>query len=293
MMLAAGICSGPVVLKEDSPTAPRPRAGRVSGRIRPDRGLSRLRAVSRVTGKTYRPAAFQAKTGEFRFENLPGDARYDICFQTAAGREIEGIDLDFVDRNLVRLAAERRKQLGLPPEHAHEFSAGDVESLLKFVRDMKEFMELHRVLYIHGRGRRVTMLVEAMRTREFYAAGSSECIWRIELWYFLHQFGGWEKLAAQERVLRRVRAPRGQWSRISVEYYPQLSAYVSPKGESASVDLVIPARADSSRGRIAGTEAGIKTTTHTIGLPKKEGTTTRPATRPAERPSGASAGNGR
>jgi len=241
-----------------------------------------LRAVSRVTGKKYPPTAFQTRTGEFRFEKLPGDARYDICFQTADGREIEGIDLDFADQNLVRLAAKRRKQLGLPPERAHDFSARDVEDLLKFVRDMKEFMELHRVLYISGRGRRVTMLVEAMRTREFYDAKSSECIWRVELWYFLHQFGGWEKLAAQERVLRRVRGPSGRWSKISVEYYPRLSAYVSPEGKSAKVEFSIPARADPSRGRIAGTAAEIKTTTHIIGLPRKDKAATQPGTRPAE-----------
>lgn len=266
-----------VVLREDSPiplpaTSPGGSgSGRIRGRIimpaRPGgAGATALRAVSRVTGKTYRPATFDAATGRFVFEKLPPDARYDICFSGPGGREIEGIDLDFVDSRLLRLAAERRKQLGLPAERRHSFSQRDVGELMRYVKEMNDFMDDRRVLYIRGHGRRATLLVELMRTRGFHAAKSRELVWRMELWYFVNEFGGWDRLANQERVLRRVRTGVERWRTISLEYYPQLSVRISPDGKSRVVEFRVPPVADASRGRAAGTPAKIKTPPHVLGL---------------------------
>ena len=280
LTLSIGLCFGKIRLTEDKPLMAGPRAGGITGRIRTTEKMTRLRAISRVTGKTYPPRRFDAKTGRFEFRDLPGDARYDICFQVGDVREIEGIDLDFVDQRLVRLADTRRKQLALPPERAHTFSERDVKSLLEFVKGMKEFMEDRRVLYIRGHGRRAVLLVELMRTREFYSSGAGEYVWRIELWYFVNQFGGWEKLANQERVLRRLRTGAAQWRNlISVEYYPQLSVYVTAAGKSEPVEFAPPAKPDASRGRIAGTHPKTKTAPHVI-LPGRPRPTTAPAGTP-------------
>ena len=288
--LIAGLSLGAVELTEDKPPAPAPKPGDVRGRIVVADGggnaISGLTAVSRITGKKHPPAQFDAKTGRFLFRGLPGDRRYDICFSTADGRRIEGIDLDFVDQRLVRLATERRKQLGLPPERAHTFSKDDVAGLLQYVKEMKEFMEDRRVLYIHGQGFRATLLVELMRTRKFYAAKAQEVIWRIELWYFKNEFGGWDKLPNQERVLHRRKIPFGQWRKISLEYYPQLSVYVSPAGRAEPIEFKLPAKADPSRGRAAGTHPKIKTRPHVLGLPAAESPAAGPTAGQSPRPAG-------
>ena len=239
--LAAVTVAGQPALKEDVPTARAPRAGSVRGAVLPADRVSRLYAVSRVTGKTYAPESFDKKTGQFLFKNLPGDATYDIGVRTTDGRTIEGIDLEFQDARLLRLARKRREELKLPPERSHKFGQDDVAELLKFVRDMKDFMDLRRVLYIRGHGRRAVMLLELMRTRQFHASGGA-IIWRVELWYFENQFGGWEKLPNQERVLRRERITPRQWGRISVEYTPRLSVYVEPTGFAKPLKYTIAAK---------------------------------------------------
>jgi len=266
LLAPALACGRGITITEDKPTMPAPEAGDVTGTITPVADAAALRAVSRVTNKTYQPKTFDRKTGKFVFANLPGDARYDLCFSARDGREIEGIDLDFTDRRMVRLAAERRRQLGLPPERSAPFTAEDVKKLVGFIAGMKDFMEIRRVLYIKGQGIRATMLVELMRTRDFYSKKGSEVIWRVELWYFKNHFGGWDRLANQERLLRRLRVQRPQWQAVSVEYFPQLSVYVSAGGKAAPVAFKVPPKGDPSRGRLAGTAPEQKTAPNVIGL---------------------------
>jgi len=280
VVLAGCACLGAVKLVEDDPPAPRPQPGGVTGKVNVPRDIVELWAVSRVTGKTYKPASCNPRTGEFRFGDLPGDATYDLRIKLDGGRVVEGIDLEFVDARMVRLAALRRRQLGLPPERTHKFSMDDVAALEKYVRDMDDFMEVRRVLYIRGHGRRVTMLVELMRTRDFHAA-EGNIIWRVELWYFVNQFGGWERLGNQERLLRRLKTTPDEWRKVHVEYYPRLSAYVDPRGKSAPVSFKIPAKPDASRGRVAGTDPEIDGRPHILGLDAAPEAATRPRTRPA------------
>ncbi len=277
LLLSAVVLADEVVLTEDAPTAAAPKAGDVTGTITPPADVIGLRAVSRVTGKQYPPHSVDRKTGRFVFKALPGAARYDLVFRTRDGRQIEGIDLDFVDQRMIRLAAERRKQLGLPPERTAQFGPEDVKKLVGFVAAMKDFMEIRRVLYIKGDGIRATMLLELMRTRDFYSRKGSEVIWRVELWYFMNHFGGWDRLANQERVLRRVRVAREQWQAISVEYFPQLSAEVSATGRAKPVVFKVPPKGDPSRGRLAKTPPEQKTAPNVLGLPDAKPVSKPPA----------------
>jgi len=273
-------------LSEDEPTVRPPRAGDVIGKLSPPEKVSQIWAVSRVTGARYEPASFDKRTGEFRFEKLPGDATYDICIRAADGRNIEGIDLDFVDARLLRLAEIRRKQLDLPPERSHEFSRADARAIIDHVGNMKDFLEYQRVLYVRGHGRRATVLLERMRMREFYAS-RGELVWRMELWYFEERRGGWERLMNQERVLRRKRITPDEWRKVNVEYYPALSVHVDETGYAPKVRFAVPDKADPSRGRPstalrtgpAGSEVELKTTPHVDGLDVKD----KPATKPTSR----------
>ena len=278
----AGLCCGAVKLVDDPPPAKPPKSGGIEGKITSRTRIVSLHAVSRVTKKKYQPYSFSKKTGSFTFTKLPGDATYDLCLRLDDGREIEGIDLNFVDVRLLKLAAERRKALGLPPERGRKFSQADTDQLLAYARDMKDFMEDRRVIYVKGHGRRATMLIELMRLRKFVAASGAarpgKIIWRVELWYFLEQRGGWERMANQERMLRRIEDTPANWSRAHIEYYPKLSAYVDADGQAEPVDFQVPAKPDPTRGRAARTDPKMKTRSHILGLDVKAAT--QPATQP-------------
>jgi len=282
-LLLAVAAFGKVKLTEDRPPVPPPKSGELTGQITPAAELVALTAVSRATGAIYLPAKLDKKTGKFTFLKLPGDATYDLCVDTRTGRRVEGIDLDFVDARLLKLAELRRKQLKLPVRPPGKFTPADAKALLKYVRDLKDFMEIRRVLYIRGHGRRATMLVELMRTREFYSSKGT-VIWRMELWYFENRSEGWERLANQERVLRRVRTTPKLWRQVSVEYYPSLSVHIDPAGKSRPVQFKIPATGDITRGRLANTDPNVKTAPHILGVdakattaPAADKSTTRPA----------------
>lgn len=280
LSIFAALCLGAVRLVEDQPTTAPARPGEITGRVVPPGKIAQLRAVSRVTGKFHLADSFDNKTGSFIIKNLPGDARYDIWVTTTDGRDYQGIDLDFTDARMVRLAKIRRKQLKLAPERGHEFCREDVEWICNFVDKQEGFTEIKRVLYVQGHGRRATALVELMRTRGFYDAGGT-IVWRVELWYFDHKFDGWQRLANQERILERRRIKPDQWRKIHLEYYPELSAYVTPEGKCKAVEFRIPDKPDVSRGRPANTEPKQNTKPHVLGLDVTGEAAAKPTTAPA------------
>ena len=278
----ASLCCGAVKLVDDPTPVKPPKSGGFEGKISSQTEILSLHAVSRVTKKKYQPDSFSKKTGSFTFAKLPGDATYDLCLRLSDQREIEGIDLDFVDVRLLKLAAERRKQLGLPPDRDRQFSQADADQLLAYARDMEDFMEDQRVIYVKGFGRRATMLIEQLRLRSFVAASGEarpgKIIWRVELWYFLEQRGGWERMANQERMLRRIEDTPENWSQTHIEYYPKLSVYIDASGQGESVDFQVPAKPDPTRGRVARSDPKMKTKPYILGLDAKA--TSQPATQP-------------
>jgi len=266
--LVASAGPAAVELKDDPPPVAQPKPGDVTGTIVPAEKIARIEAVSRNTLKTYTPKRFDKATGWFAFAGLPGDAGYDVRVVTTDGRTIEGIDLSWIEARMVRLAARRRKDLGLAAERPHKFSPHDVKELLKWVEDWKDFMEIKRVLYVQGHGPRATLLVELLRTREFHSSAGS-IVWRVELWYMKNEFGGWDRLANAERVLHRKRITPREWRAIDLQYVPELSAYVGPDGKSKPVHFKIPLAGDLSRGRLRDTSPTAKTKTHVRGLSVK------------------------
>lgn len=266
-----------VELVDDPPPVAPPKAGTVRGTLRPPEKVTKLSLLTRLDSrKTWAPAKFDRKTGEFAFTGVPGDADYDLHVETADGRTIEGIDLAWMEARMVRMGEARRRQLGLTPERRQPFTADDANSVLKWVADWKDFLELKRPLYVCGHGRRATALVELMRTRDFHAAGGAY-VWRVELWYFQNEFGGWDRLANTEKMLQRRRCSPAEWGRIDVSWLPELSVHVDANGASGAVDFTIPARTDPSCGRPAASEPELKTPPHVLGLDDKPGRGGSPA----------------
>jgi hypothetical protein len=273
ILLTVAVISA-IDIREDPPVASRPARGDVTGRITPAGKVAEIYAVSRVTQKRYKPTRFDKKSGKFRFKNLPGDAIYDVGILTKDSERIEGIDLSWHEARLQRLAAVRRKQLKLPAEQGRQFTKKDADELIKYVKDLKDFCNVRRVLYIKSDGLRATMLAETMRVREFHAQRGDEVIWRMELWYFRYRYGGWERVGNVERLLERKRIQSSEWKAITLVYYPALSVYVDEKGGAEPVKFTIPKRLDLAQGRLAGTNPIQKTKPVIIGL----AATTRPTT---------------
>ncbi len=117
-----------------------------------------------------------------------------------------------------------------------------------------------------------------MRTREFYdqkhTAEGTQVIWRVEIWYYEYQHGGWERVANQERVLQRQRIPSSQWQKIGLSYLPELSVYLDPKGKAKDVDFKIPETIDPATGRPPNTEPKLANKPHISGIKAAE---TKPA----------------
>jgi len=85
----AGASMPAIEIKEDAPSA-HPRSGTIKGKIGYEKGgakaIKELEAVSRVTGKRYKPDRFDREKGTFEFKDMPGDATYDVCVTAEDGR---------------------------------------------------------------------------------------------------------------------------------------------------------------------------------------------------------------
>ncbi|MFP4141393.1 MAG: hypothetical protein ACLFVY_12595 [Phycisphaerae bacterium] len=252
-------------LREDKPLARKAKTGEVRGTLRPTDRIARIWATHRPTGKTYQPAGFDANSGAFVFRNLPGASTVDICLETKTGRVIEGIDLSPPDPQLLKLAEKRRRQLGLPAERQHAFTRRDANAVVEWVANAKDFLEQRRVLYVKGHGRRATALVELMRTREFHAS-DGKLVWRVELWQFVNQFGGWDRIANTEITLRRLRVNPAEWRKVHVEWTPKLSVQIARGGSSKPITFTIPDKASPATSRPANSKPKLDTSPKVLGL---------------------------
>jgi len=273
LALAAAAAAGVMDFPDDPPVASKPAAGDMTGTITPAGKVRRLHAVSRVTGKVYAPASYDRRSGEFRFADLAGDATYDLVVTLPDGGRIEGIDLNWHEARMLRLAQLRRKQLKLVPKRPRDFAPDDVEELLTYVKDLRDFADVRRALYVQGHGKRATMLVEVMRVRDFYARKGHQLIWRTELWYFVNRYGGWERVGNVERVLERHRIEKSAWEKITLVYDPALSVTIDEKGVSRPVKFRIPVDLDPARGRLANTPPVQKAKPIILGVTKDESST--------------------
>ena len=283
ILVMAHLCLA-VELKEDAPLVEPPKSGVITGQIQPAQQVKEISLVSRADGSKS-PVSFDQASGQFRSGPMSGDAIYDICIITAAGRRVEGIDLSFADARLLHLASERRRLLGLPQDQPRQFTQADAQAITDFVRAQDDFMDLRRAIYIKGHGQRATVLVELMRTRDFHA-GKGQVIWRTELWYFQNNAGGWDHLPNQDRVLERRRLSMDDWRRIDIEYLPELSIYIDPQGQSQPVRFTLE-QPHAARGRVAGTDfddESLPTVTNMASTASSRAGS-RPASMPATAPS--------
>src|SRR5262249_11454106 len=102
-------------------------------------------------------------------------------------------------------------------------SEEDVATIKKKVLGMNQFEDQIEVLAIQGNIQHAVILLNKLRTKEFYAAKPGEIIWRAEVWHFERPEETWLKVQDEMFiVLYRERIPRAEYDKKSITFEPKL-----------------------------------------------------------------------
>jgi hypothetical protein len=153
---------------------------------------SAMKIASATAGSTEPKATVQGKVSDHAvvFENLAADSSYDVRLDLADGNVVQGVNLGWYDEE--------------PANPDAGALTDDDRAAIREIIDVPSFYNKSDILAVRGDHARATVLVQLVRDKDFYN-GKGEVIWRVELWYFEEDFGGWEKVAQQNQILRRER----------------------------------------------------------------------------------------
>jgi hypothetical protein len=125
------------------------------------------------------------------FANSPADASLSVQLKLKDGTTLQGVDMSWYNDTPSK------------PD-AGELLADDREAIRAIVQDVPSFYNKSDILLLQGDHDRAVALVQLVRDSDFYSAGGN-MVWRIELYYFKFQYGGWEKVQQQNKIVRRER----------------------------------------------------------------------------------------
>jgi len=125
------------------------------------------------------------------FSDTPADLSLTVQLKLKDGTTLQGVDMGWYS------------DIPAKPDAA-ELSADDREAIRAIVQDVPSFYNKSDILLLHGDHDRAVALVQLIRDTDFHSAGGN-IIWRIELYYFKFQYGGWEKVQQQNNIVRRER----------------------------------------------------------------------------------------
>jgi hypothetical protein len=163
-----------------------------------------------------------------RFSQLEAGTPYDICLVLGNGVELRGV-------NMAWYTAEPAKADAGPMDD------DDREQIRALVTDVKSFYNISRIMMLSGDHDRATVLVERARTTAFHSDTGQEAIWRVELWYFKNEFGGWQEIPQTSKVLVRKRfdsTDEYQAAVSATRWLPSLGGVVLDKnGASRAIEV--------------------------------------------------------
>jgi hypothetical protein len=128
------------------------------------------------------------------FAKVLPDTAYDLRVTLSDGTVIQGVDLGWYNEKPAR-------------KDAGDLDNDDREQIRAIVQDVPGFYNKRDILMLRGDHDRAVALLRLVRDKDFVNDKGGEVIWRIELWYFKNQNGGWEAVQQQNRILRRERFP--------------------------------------------------------------------------------------
>jgi hypothetical protein len=125
------------------------------------------------------------------FTNLLPDTPYTVKITMEDGTTWQGVDLAWYNAE---------------PAHpeAGPITDDDLAEIRSIITDVPSFYNKCSVVDVAGNHDRATVLVQLVRDKDFHA-GAKEVIWRMELWYFKFEAGGWAIVPQQNKVLQRIR----------------------------------------------------------------------------------------
>jgi hypothetical protein len=163
-----------------------------------------------------------------RFSNLQPDTPYDLAIELADGTLLCGADFSWCDPT--------------PPDpQAEALGDDDREAIRAIVTDILGFADKPKLAMLIGTHERAVGLVDLTRSKGFHSDKGDEVIWRVEIWFFKWENGGWERVADQSRLLRRERfASTADYKKETgrVRWIPALGGVSLPKG-SAPITITI------------------------------------------------------
>ena len=170
-------------------------------------------------------------TGKVVFEKLlPGES-YDVTLTQPDQKQLRLIDLSWY--------------ADLPPADTEPGPLKDEDraAIHDILTNIKAFTNKNTLLTLVGNADRAVALVELIRDTDFHARKADEIIWRVEVWYFEYQAGGWAKVQQQNRIIERQRFK----STAAFEAYRKPLTWIGiekglriEKGKDATVNLPEP-----------------------------------------------------
>ena len=155
------------------------------------------------------------------FRKMLPDTAYDVKVELADGTVLQGVPMGWY----------MPEPAGAKHEAIEEEDRKQVDELFTGI---KAFENKRNILLFRGNHDHATVLAELIRDTPFHSAKEGEVIWRVELWYFKNQHGGWEKISQQSRVLRRERFKSPQEFEKEakrIRWCPELGGITLAKGE--------------------------------------------------------------
>jgi hypothetical protein len=162
------------------------------------------------------------------FAKVLPNTPYTIRVTLSDGTILQGVDLSWYDQE-----PEKKDAGGMDKD--------DREQIRAIVRDVPGFYNKRDFLMLQGGHDRAVALLRLVRDNGFVNDKGGEVIWRIELWYFKNQLGGWEAVGQQNKVLRRERFASTA-ARNAVEgpirWIPQLGGLIVGKDEPVRTVMI-------------------------------------------------------
>jgi len=161
------------------------------------------------------------------FANLLPDTPYDIRLTLADGTILQGADMSWYSPEPVKADVQ-------------PLDDDDRKQIREVFEGVKAFENRRNMLLLAGNHDRATVLAELIRDSGFHSSRGDEVIWRVELWYFKNQHGGWERISQQNKVLRRERfASKQEFTRQTgkLKWLAELGGIRVGKDRTASLTL--------------------------------------------------------
>ncbi len=161
------------------------------------------------------------------FADLLPDVAYDLTLTLADGTTYCGADMAWYNEEPANPEAGPLDE--------------DDRKQIQDVIAIPSFYDRSDVLRLCGSHERAVVLVQLIRTKPFVnpdgSAAPGQVVWRVELWYFRNQAGGWEKIRQAHKVLRREQFSRAEFDKaLKIKWMPELGGIRLGK-ETAQVTI--------------------------------------------------------